>query len=54
MVTDRWFVKVGQRFRIFSQPDWAKDGLAWVSAQLVGDPAPAKNPGNLKSSEEQK
>lgn len=51
----KWFVRIGKRAREFTEADWAKDGLAWVSAQIAGGDLPsAKNPRDPKTSEEQK
>lgn len=31
--TNKWYVKIGKRFRVFNRQDWERDGLAWVNAQ---------------------
>lgn len=35
-VTNKWFVKIGTRFRVFGQRDWADGGVEWVNSQLEG------------------
>lgn len=33
-VTNGWYVRIGKRWRIFSEQDWAKGGLEWINSQL--------------------
>lgn len=33
-VTNKWYVRIGKRWRIFSEQDWAKGGLEWINSQL--------------------
>jgi hypothetical protein len=37
VMSDRWTVRIGKEVRTFSEADWVKDGLAWVSARIAGD-----------------
>jgi hypothetical protein len=33
-VTNKWHVRVGNRWQTFNQAKWAKDGLSWIQNQL--------------------
>lgn len=38
-VTNKWHVRIGKKWRVFGQEDWAKDGIAWISANIGGNNA---------------
>ncbi|BCP41490.1 hypothetical protein MINTMi27_15830 [Mycobacterium intracellulare] len=31
--TNKWYVRIGKRFRVFGEQDWLKNGVEWVNAQ---------------------
>lgn len=33
-VSSKWNVKVGKKWRAFTQEEWERDGLAYINAQL--------------------
>lgn len=33
-VTNKWFVKIGKKSRVFGQSEWAESGIAWVNSML--------------------
>lgn len=35
-VTNKWFVRVGKEWKLFSQKEWEDGGLAWLNARLQG------------------
>lgn len=32
----RWFVRIGNKSRTFSEAQWITDGIAWVNEQFGG------------------
>lgn len=35
-ITNKWYVKIGRKFRVFTQTEWSTEGAAWVSSMMTG------------------
>ena len=33
-VTNKWYVRIGKEWKLFSQKEWENGGLAWVQKQI--------------------
>lgn len=33
-VTNKWFVKIGKKWRVFGQKEWEAGGIDWINEQL--------------------
>ena len=49
-VTNKWFVRIGKRWRVFGPQDWAKNGIDWIQQALAaGIGVSGKTPENQKA-----
>ena len=37
-VTNKWYVRIGKEWKLFSQKEWENGGLEWISKQLRKTP----------------
>lgn len=35
-VTNKWYVRIGKKWRVFGQRDWENGGVDWINAELGG------------------
>jgi uncharacterized protein YodC (DUF2158 family) len=35
-VSNKWYVRIGRQWRLFSHKDWDKGGIEWIKEQLTG------------------
>lgn len=42
-VTNKWYVRIGKEWKLFSQKEWENGGIAWVQKQLSKTPAAGRD-----------